>query len=728
MGGEAPPEGVFPATGNDGNDRPRRATGGGWTPDLRADSTPTHCPYCALQCGMSLVPAGDILEVAGRDFDVNAGSLCRKGWTASELLRAPDRLLSPLLRRRREEALAPASWGEAISFTVAKIAELQRAHGRDAIGVFGGGGLTNETAYMLGKFARVVLRSKHIDYNGRFCMASAAAAAHRALGIDRGLPFPIADIPSAQVILLVGTNPAETMPPLMRYFDEQRARGGQLLVADPRRTLTAEAATMHLQIALGSDAALANGLLHVAIRDKLIDGDYIAARTSGFETARHAVGAYWPDRVERLTGIPARRIVEVAHLLGEADSAMVLTGRGPEQQVQGVNNVLGFINLMLALGKVGKPASGWGCLTGQGNGQGGREHGQKADQLPGYRSLRDPADRALVAERWGVPEAELPPAGPSGSEMLRDLGGPGGVRALLVMGANPVVSAPDATSIERSLARLDLLVVSDVFLSETARAADVVLPVVQWAEHEGTMTNLEGRLLHRRRARRPPGEARTDLQVLKALADGLGRGAFVTAEPEAAFDELARVSAGGLADYGGMSYARLRAGEALHWPCPDAHHPGTPRLFGERFPTSDGRARFHAVRCGTPGEEPDDEYPLYLTTGRLLAHYQSGTQTRRVASLRDAEPEAFVEIHPQLAQSHGIGAGDRVRLCTRRGTATFVARLSAGMRLDTLFVPFHFGGNGRANTLVAMALDPISKIPEFKIAAVRLERSNDQLE
>jgi len=687
--------------------------------------TETHCPYCALQCGMRVGLLDQRWEVSGRDFAVNAGNLCRKGWTAAELLDAPDRLRAPLMRRARGEPLASVSWDEALTFVVGKLGALTAAHGPDAIGVFGGGGLTNETAYMLGKFARVVLRSKHIDYNGRFCMASAAAAAQRALGIDRGLPFPISDLASAQAILLVGANPAETMPPLMRYFDEQRARGGCLIVADPRRTLTAQAAAIHLPIALGSDAALANGLLHVAIRDKLVDVDYIANRTVGFEDARQAVAAYWPDRVERLTGIAARRLVEVAHIIAEAPSAMVITGRGPEQQVQGVNNVLGFINLMLALGKIGKPASGWGCLTGQGNGQGGREHGQKADQLPGYRSLRDPAHRATVAARWGVPESELPPAGPSAMEMLRDLGEPGGVRGLLVMGSNLVVSAPDAAALQARLAKLDLLVVSDIFLSDTAALADVVLPVAEWAEHEGTMTNLEGRLLHRRPARRPPSGVRTDLEILKAIADGLGRGAFVSDEPEVVFDELAGVSAGGVADYAGMSYQRLRAGEALYWPCHAPDDPGTPRLFGERFPTADGRARFHAVRCGAAAEEPDDEYPLYLTTGRLLAHYQSGTQTMRVKALRAAEPEPFVEIHPQLAQSHGIAAGDRVRLCTRRGAGSFTARLSPGMRLDTLFVPFHFSGEGRANTLTQAALDPISKIPEFKIAAVRMERVAD---
>jgi assimilatory nitrate reductase catalytic subunit len=690
---------------------------------VEVSSTQTHCPYCALQCGLSLLAKGDALEVAARHFPTNRGNLCRKGWTSAELLAARDRLTAPMIRRSKGGALEPASWDEAIGFVTAKIRAVQEAHGRDAAGVFGGGGLTNETAYMLGKFARTVLRSKHIDYNGRFCMASAAAAAHRALGIDRGLPFPIADIPAAETILIVGSNPAATMPPLMTYFDEQREQGGRLIVADPRRTATADAAVMHLQLTPGSDAALANGLLHVVIRDKLVDADFIAARTTGFEAARHAVAAYWPDRVERMTGIPAARVVRTAHLLGEARTALVLTGRGPEQQVHGVENVLAFINLMLALGKVGQPSSGWGTLTGQGNGQGGREHGQKADQLPGYRSLANAAHRAHVAELWGLPPDELPPPGPSACEMLRALGEDGGVRALLVMGSNLAVSSPDATAVEASLRKLDLLVVADLFLSETARLADVVLPAAQWAEHEGTMTNLEGRLLLRRAARRPPEGVRTDLQILKLLADGLGRGGFVCDQPEVVFDELRRGSKGGLADYAGMSYARLRDGEQLFWPCPDASSEGTPRLFADRFPTPDGRARFHAIRSGAPAEEPDDEYPLYLTTGRVLAQYQSGTQTLRVPSLRAAEPEAFVEIHPQLAQSHGVAHGDTVCVSTRRGSAYFKARLTPSIRLDTVFVPFHYAGPGRANTLTQGALDPTSKIPEFKISAANMERS-----
>lgn len=413
-------------------------------------------------------------------------------------------------------------------------------------------------------------------------------------------------------------------------------------------------------------------------------------------------------------------LVKAAHLLGEAATAMILTGRGPEQQVNGVNNVLAFINLALALGKVGRPFCGWGTLTGQGNGQGGREHGQKADQLPGYRSIMDPAHRAHIADVWDVPASSLPGAGVSATELFGLLGTE--IRALLLMASNPAVSAPNnGPTIER-LKALDLLVVNDFFLSETAQLADVVLPVTQWAEEEGTMTNLEGRVLRRHRQRPPPPGVRSDADVLKALADRLGAGRHFDAEPAVIFDELRRASAGGIADYAGITYARIDAEDGVFWPCPSEGHPGTPRLFLDRFYTADGRARFHRVEHRPPAEEPDEQYPLFLTTGRLLLHYQSGAQTRRVAELAAAEPAPFVEIHPQIARTYGIANGDLVRLRTRRGTAVLGARLTDTARLDTVFMPFHWGDGACANLLTNDALDPTSRIPEFKVCAVRIER------
>jgi len=480
----------------------------------------THCPYCALQCGMSLVAERGRLVVAPRDFPTNKGGLCRKGFTAAELLDARDRLTEPLVREHKGGALLAVSWDQALDRIVAGLRAIQAAAGPDAIGVFGGGGLTNEKAYMLGKFARVALRTANIDYNGRFCMASAAAAGLRAFGIDRGLPFPLRDIPGAEAVLLVGGNPADTMPPLMQYFEAQRRRGGKLIIVDPRRSATAKIASLHLQITPGTDAALANGLLNVAINRRLIDDGFIAERTCGFDRVRRIVASYWPDRVERITGVPARKIEEAAHIMGQAATAMVLTGRGPEQQSHGVDNVLAFINLALALGKAGKPFCGYGCLTGQGNGQGGREHGQKADQLPGYRRLDNPRHRAEIAAIWGIDPDDLPRPGLSAAEMLAALGT--SIRGLLVFASNVAISAPAAAQLGARLDALDMLVVADLFLSETAAQADVVLPVAQWAEEEGTMTNLEGRVLLRRRVQAPPQGVWTDAQVLKALADRLG--------------------------------------------------------------------------------------------------------------------------------------------------------------------------------------------------------------
>ncbi len=682
----------------------------------------THCPYCALQCGMTLHEADGQWQVAARDFPTNKGGLCRKGWTAAELLASPDRLTTPLLRDRRDQPFRPASWDEALDRIAAAFAAIRTAHGADAIGIFGGGGLTNEKAYMLGKFARVGLGTANIDYNGRFCMASAAAAGIRALGMDRGLPFPLEDIAGAEAILLAGANPAETMPPIMQYFEAQKARGGKLIVADPRRTVTARQADLHLALSPGSDGALANGLLHIAIADKLIDEDFIAERTTGFDAVRRHIATFWPDRVERITGVPARQLFEAAHLLGEARTAMALSARGAEQQSHGVDNVLALINLMLALGKAGRPCSGWGCLTGQGNGQGGREHGQKADQLPGYRKLDDPAHREYVAGVWGVDPATLPQPGLSAVELLDSIGQPGGVRALLVMASNLAVSAPRAGGVAERLAALDLLVVTDMFLSETGMLADIVLPIAQWAEEEGTMTNLEGRVLLRRRAKPPPEGVWTDAEILKALADRLGTGQYFSADPATIFTELRRASAGGVADYAGITWGRIAAEDGVFWPCPDEAHAGSKRLFLERFATPDGRARFHIVRPLPAAEETDQDFPFVLTTGRLLAQYQSGAQTRRVASLMEAAPEPMLEIHPQIARTVGVADGEMVRLVSRRGTALFRVRCDAGMRMDTLFVPFHWGGEACANLLTNPALDPVSKIPEFKVCAARIEK------
>ncbi|MGP3736025.1 molybdopterin oxidoreductase family protein [Streptomyces sp. GDS52] len=698
---------------------------------MESSGTPAHCPYCALQCGMNLVPgAGGTVEVRERaDFPVNRGALCGKGRTAPAVLSSDVRLTSPSVRSA-EGVLVPASWEEALERVAEGLGRTRAQYGADAVAVFGGGGLTNEKAYALGKFARVVLGTSQIDYNGRFCMSSAAAAGVRAFGLDRGLPFPLEDVPKTGCVILVGANPAETMPPSLRYLTELKENGGTLIVVDPRRTRTAEQADLHLAPRPGTDLALALGLLHLVVAEGRTDEAYVRERTTGWEETRAAAMAHWPEYVERITGVSVPELREAVRLFCDPEAAMVLTARGPEQQSKGTDTVGAWINLCLATGRAGRPLSGYGCLTGQGNGQGGREHGQKADQLPGYRKLTDPAARAHVAGVWGVDPDSLPGPGRSAYELLDALGT--GIRSLLLMGSNPVVSAPHAAHVEERIRSLDFLAVCDVVLSETAALADVVLPVTQWAEETGTTTNLEGRVLLRRRALAPPEGVRSDLEVLHGLAARLGGGrggpekGFPT-EPEEVFEELRRASAGGPADYSGISYRRLAEENGVFWPCPapagtgGAGHPGTPRLFLDRFATGDGRARFTPVAHRASAEEPDDEYPVLLTTGRVVAQYQSGAQTRRVEELNAAAPGPFVELHPRLAERLGVAEGDPLAVVSRRGRAVAPARITAAIRPDTVFMPFHWAGEGRANTLTHPALDPISRMPEFKVCAVRVE-------
>ncbi|MFF9805784.1 molybdopterin oxidoreductase family protein [Streptomyces coeruleorubidus] len=730
---------------------------------MQTTATPTHCPYCALQCGMNLTPVPDgTVEVSERtDFPVNRGALCGKGRTAPAVLASNVRLTSPLVRDGGE--LVPASWDEALDRIAEGLRRTRAEYGPDGVGVFGGGGLTNEKAYTLGKFARVVLGTSQIDYNGRFCMSSAAAAGIKAFGLDRGLPFPLEDIPKTGCVILVGSNLAETMPPSLRFLTELKENGGTLIVIDPRRTRTAEQADLHLAPRPGTDLALALGLLHLVIAEGRVDEEYVRERTAGWEDARAAAMAHWPEYVERITGVSVPELRETVRLFCEPESAMVLTARGPEQQSKGTDTVGAWINLCLATGRAGRPLSGYGCLTGQGNGQGGREHGQKADQLPGYRKLDDPAARRHVADVWGVDPDSLPGPGRSAYELLDALGTD--IRSLLLMASNPVVSAPRAAHVEERIRSLDFLAVCDVVLSETAALADVVLPVTQWAEETGTTTNLEGRVLLRRQAITPPDGVRSDLEVLHELAARLGVEKGFPTDPEEIFEELRRASAGGPADYSGITYRRIAEENGVFWPCPAVEpegltgdrdgaggpgaqrgaagrpastedpadttastvgaaghvHPGTPRLFLDRFATPDGRARFVPVSHRAIAEEPDDEYPVLLTTGRVVAQYQSGAQTRRVAELNAAAPGPFVELHPRLAARLGASEGDPVAVVSRRGRAVAPARITDTIRPDTVFMPFHWPGEGRANSLTNPALDPTSRMPEFKACAVRLE-------
>ncbi|MFF1384758.1 molybdopterin oxidoreductase family protein [Arthrobacter sp. NPDC058288] len=705
-------------------------------------SADTHCPYCALQCAMTLkspaaltpavqpgsdpVPAPPVLKVSGRDFPTNRGGLCRKGWTSASLLNHPGRVTEPMLKGS-DGVHRPVGWDDALNLITAAVKDTRSRYGADAVGVFGGGGLTNEKAYMLGKFARLALGTSRIDYNGRFCMSSAAAAGMRAFGVDRGLPFPLEDLDSASTILMLGSNVAETMPPFVQHLQGVRDAGG-LIVVDPRRSATAaftsDGGGLHLQPLPGTDLALLLGLSHVVIHEGLADTEFIQARTSGFDAVVRSVNAFWPERVQSLTGVPADLIRETARRLAQGATkggSYILTGRGVEQHVDGTDTATAAINLSLLLGLPGSARSGYGTLTGQGNGQGGREHGQKADQLPGYRKITDPAARAHVAQVWGVPESLIPGPGLPAVQLLKSLGQPDGVRCLFVHASNIAVASPDANAVIAGLRSLDFLVVCDFFVSETAAEADLILPVLQWAEEEGTLTNLEGRVLRRRRALQPPAGARSELWIMARLAEALDAPSTYSEDPETVFEELRLASAGGLADYSGIDYAMLDRGEAAYWPYP-VGSTGTPRLFLDGFAHADGKAVMTPVaprRRRTPVPNPDqDAKSMTLITGRLLEHYQSGSQTRRVSELLDSQPEAKLQIHPAAAATMGITDGAFVSVANERGEVLCRAELSTAIRPETVFLPFHFPELESANRLTEAATDPISGMPEFKFNKV----------
>lgn len=682
----------------------------------------TQCPFCSVQCKMQVTEQR--VDAKRATYTViplpnaaSEGRLCIKGMNAYQHALTAERILYPMARLNGE--LVRVSWEEAYSLMRRKISELRSRYSSDSIGVYGGGSLTNEAAYLLGKFARVALQTKYIDYNGRFCMSAAASAGNKTFGMDRGLTNPLSDIPLAKCIILAGTNIAECQPTLMPYFTRAKENGAFIIVIDPRETGTTAIADLHLKVKPGMDAALANGLQKILLEENLLDREFISDRTTGYAELKAHLEHLDMQEISELTGVSAEDIRKAALAYGKAATGMVFTARGVEQQTDGYMAVRSFLNLVLMTGKIGKPGSGYGAVTGQGNGQGGREHGQKADQLPGYRLIENPEDRAYVSKVWGIDPSELPGKGVSAYEMMEKVHEQE-IRALFVMGSNPLVSNPNANFVEEGLKKLDYLVVADMFLSETARLADLVLPVSAYIENEGTLTNMEGRVLLRQANRPVPGEVKHDWEILCGIAAELGKEKYFDFQSaESIFEELRLASRGGTADYYGITYDRLRKEEGVYWPCTSTDHTSTGRLFEHSFAHSSGKAELVNVPNHLPDEPTDDQYPLTLTTGRVLTHYLTGVQTRRSHSLAARDIESFVEIHPRTARKHGIADAALVRLESRRGEIVVRSRHTREIREDTVFVPMHWGDIQNVNKLTNPALDPTCRMPGFKTCAVK---------
>jgi assimilatory nitrate reductase catalytic subunit len=685
----------------------------------------THCCFCGQGCGIQLKVRDN--RVIGfepwEEFPFNKGKLCPKGVKRYLQGNHPDRLVAPQ-KRVEGVGFVSISWEEAFSTTVSEIKRVQEAYGKDAVAVLSGVSLTNEKSYLMGKFARVALQTKELDYNGRLCMVSAGAGNKKAFGIDRAANY-WEDILHAEVILCAGTNVAECAPITTDYIWRARDKGAKLIMVDPRVTPLARTCDLHLPVRSGTDSCLFTAILRVMIEENLIDRNFINSYTSGWEETEAAAMAQTIEEASRITGVEVDDIVKAGRMWGEAKTSFLMHARGIEHHTKGVDNVLSTINIVLASGRIGRKGCGYGTITGQGNGQGGREQGHKCDQLPGNRDIENPEHRKYVADVWGISEEEMPGKGHPAPEIMEMIHA-GEIKALISICFNPLVSLPDANFTREALSRLEHYTAIDFFLNETAHHADIVMAGSLHEEEEGTVTSAEGRTNRIRAAVTPPGEAKVDTEIVIEIARRMGRGQYFDhfKTSEDVFNEMRVASKGGTADYYGMTYEKIEKNLGIYWPCPELDHPGTPRLFEDlKFYTPDGKAHFHPITHRPSAEEPDEEYPVILTTGRVVSQYLSGTQTRRIGGLVDLCPEPYVEIHPTLAAKHGIQDGDWMTVESRRGQVRLKAKVVTTIRPDTVFIPYHWASEKSANLLTIRAYDPISKIPEYKKAAVRVSKA-----
>jgi formate dehydrogenase alpha subunit len=673
------------------------------------DLVRTTCPFCGVGCGLVLECEGG--EVRGVHPDpthpVSRGQLCAKGWNAHRFLRHPDRMTTPLVRRG--ERLVPASWDEALDAAAEALRSAQAVGGPDAVGVVSSARATNEDNYAAMRFARGVIGTNNVDHCARVCHAPSVAGLGRTLG-SGAMTNPIADLERADCLLVWGSDTTENHPIIGARLLEAKARGARLVVVDPRHTRLAHFADLHLQLRLGTDIPLANAMLHVIFARGWEDRAYLAARCEHEDALRAAVAGVSLDEAARLTGVPAEDVVEAARLYAGTRRAALVYGLGVTQHVCGTENVIALSNLALATGHVGVAGAGINPLRGQNNVQGACDMGALPDVYSGYQPVEDAAVRAKFAAAWGVPA--LPERHGLTTLAMQHAARDGRVRCMLVLGQDPVVTDPAQRQVTRALDALDDLVVVELFLTETAARASVVLPAASFAEKDGTFTSTERRVQRVRQATLPPGDARPDWAILAALAARLGH-ALPWRTSRDVFAEMAALTP----IYGGISWERLEHG-GLQWPCPTADHPGTPILHEGRF--ARGRGRLIRVGDTLPAELPDTAYPLQLTTFRLHHQYGSGSMTRRAPLLERENPRGLLWINPADAAARRITEGCRVRVRSRRGEVATRAIVSTSVAPGVVAMPYHFG-EAPPNLVTNDALDPVSRMPELKVCAVAVE-------
>lgn len=680
---------------------------------MSPDRIQTICPYCAVGCSLDLLVANG--QALGIDFSpiapVNEGCLCAKGNAALELVKHPDRLRFP--QRKTGNGWQQISWDQALDQAAERILDIRDRQGAGALGFLASAKCTNEENYLLQKLARL-LGTHNVDHCARLCHASTITGLNATLGTG-ATTNPFSDLVNARCLFIIGSNLSENHPVICRYIQRAKDRGAFVIVVDPRFTPTAWLADLYLQIRPGTDVALLNAMLQVICRENLIDQTFIDERTSGFTELRAAISQWTPEQAGTVCGIPADRIYQAARAFAQSPAASILYCMGITQHTSGTRAVIACADLALCCGQVGREGTGITPVRGQDNVQGACDMGALAGYFPGYQAALDESVQRSFAEHWQVDPATIArDAGLTVTEM-EDAAAANRIRTMIAMGENPVVTSPNSNKARRALAKLEFFLVQDIFPTETAQLADLLLPAAFWAEKSGSRTSGDRRVQWSPQALDPPGEARPDWWIICRLAERLGFGdQFDYRGPAEILGEISRI----VPSYRGLSAERLsgRPG-GIHWPCPDADHPGTPILHRQHFATPDGRACLVPATYTEPAESPDHDYPLLLTTGRTTLHYNSGAMTRRTPGLSDREPELYLEIHPADAAAAHIAAGETVTVCTRRGELMARARITESIRPGVVFLPFHFPGTNR---LTQDALDPEAKIPEYKVAACRV--------
>ena len=684
------------------------------------------CPYCGVGCQLTYHVRDDKLYyVEGRPGPANRARLCVKGRFGFDYIHSPERLTKPLIRRddAPKSASLPidpanpyshfreASWEEALEVAAAGLKSIRDRDGGDALAGFGSAKGSNEEAYLVQKLVRTGFGTNNVDHCTRLCHASSVAALMETMG-SGAVTASFGQAVNADVIVVIGANPTVNHPVAATFFKNAVKAGTTLIVMDPRGQALTRHADMMLQFRAGTDVALLNAMMHVIVTEDLVDHDYIAGQTHGFEAMRAHLASFTPERMAPICGIDAAVIRQAARTFAGAERAMIFWGMGISQHVHGTDNARCLIALALMCGQVGRPGTGLHPLRGQNNVQGASDAGLIPMFYPDYKSVEaiEQIDRYRrfwdheLATHKGLTVVEITDAVAAGT-----------IKGLYIMGENPAMSDPDQGHARAALARLEHLVVQDLFLTETAAFADVILPASAFPEKDGTFTNTDRRVQRGRQALDPPGEARQDWLIIQELARRLGLD-WDYREVREIFDEMRQV----MPSLTGITWDRLAAEGAVTYPCADEHSAGAEVIFGDGFPTADGRAKFVPATIIPPDEEPDADFPLVLSTGRVLEHWHTGAMTRRAGALDALEPEAFVEINPDDLARLGLAAGDQVRVSTRRGSIELMARADHHVPLGLVFIPFCFV-EAPANILTNPALDPFGKIPELKFAAARVE-------